>query len=439
VQVASALEAPCHPIPGLWKGGCDEYCNQFFAFCQPPNGPPGYYKSYSECIDKCPSIPVPKGNAWGKLQNGNTMGCHTWHFSQGLSINTLSAFHCNHAFIDDPMLICANQKLTGYGKDMRQIVWDTHYVKSSSEPCNTCECNSFRTVISCGGLNLTQAEFVNLVAVMPVYVQTLDFSANEITSLPSNIFSKLTKLVGLDLAGNAIVDYQAGAFSGLTKLESLILDDNPESNGNPSITRTLPNGFLDELVNLKEFSIINNGITAWSSTLFKETTKLELAVLFGNPITGLPQGFLDTTPQLKLISIVGTPELPSDTSGFPTGVFDNLPNLLQLHVTLGPTAYDMTFNIVPEAVKTGLQKMPKLKGFVMWNAQYVTSLPEDLFYGNPVLDVAYLFNGGFTSFPENLFAKQTKLRVVGVDASQLPADCSFFTGSNYGTRARIHI
>jgi hypothetical protein len=126
-----------------WPGGCQEYCDLFMASCSAPNNPLGrYYKDTKECLDKCAGIPVTSF----QVQQGNTMPCRAFHFSLSQSTTSQTAFHCNHVFYEDPMYICRNSKLKGFGngeKDLREAVYLAQWVPSIY-PCDgkTCHCDT---------------------------------------------------------------------------------------------------------------------------------------------------------------------------------------------------------------------------------------------------------------------------------------------------------
>jgi len=165
---------------------------------------------------------------------------------------------------------------------------------------------------------------------------------------------------------------------------------------------------------------------------FDSNPKLKAAVIFGNPTsTTLPPDLFKNNKNLIIISIVVN-NVTSSEESLPVGVFSNLPKLEQLHLTLNGPPVNPEFNQTPLAVREGLKTLPSLRGFVMWGAQNVTFLEEDLFEHNPHLELVYLFNSGIQFLPEKLFANQKELQVLAVDSNRIPSACWQAAGGTYG-------
>jgi hypothetical protein len=245
-----------------------------------------------------------------------------------------------------------------------------------------------------------------------------DLSVNSITTLGANAFVHLPKLVGLAISNNLLTSTGIdGAFNGLHKLESLLLDFNPN-------LASLPNGMLTDTVKLVELSVSNCAIAGQlPSDLFATTTKMKFATLFGNSkLSVLPSGLFDNTPELFLLSVVVTSMNDTSTS-WPANLLSNTPQLQELHVSLN--GGECLYEDIPTALVNDMKKMPNLHGFVLWGCPTLTKLPDGLFDSNPKLGVVYFFQSGITSFSEDLFAKQHRLKIVALDWSNVTTDCAF--------------
>ncbi|CAK9003614.1 unnamed protein product [Durusdinium trenchii] len=285
-----------------WPGGCKQYCQVFMGTCREPNSPIGrYYSSISECRKECATIPVTQQN----VQQGNTMACRAFHAALSLSTTSQTAFHCNHAYVVDPMYICRNYPIPDWdGKDMRQIIYDTFGAYSSTTSllqtgsaakmlnsgkgvCDICKCrdNVIERVkiVSCQGLGLNDDDFKALMRKMPSSVEILDLSANEITKIPQNVFVNAKNLLGLDLASNQITKIKSGAFNKLDSLVSLLLD------GNWNLSQ-IDDDILYPLTELVELGLANGAVPEIPRNFFKMNTKLQFATMFGQAYSSLPAG-----------------------------------------------------------------------------------------------------------------------------------------------------
>lgn len=422
-------------IPG-WPGGCTQYCEVFMGTCREPNNPIGrYYRSTEECLEKCVTIPVTHQD----IQQGNTMACRAFHAALSQTSTSQTAFHCNHAYVVDPMYICRNAILPNWNLDMRQVVYWVFgpYVPPTSlmqigggetakqikagraNVCNTCKCKRIRgkvRVVSCQGLGLNDADFEALMDIMPYTVTVLDFSANLMTTIKANAFRNTPILVGLDLASCQITTIQSGAFNGLKRVISLLLDGNWGLN-------SIPADMLYPTKALVELGLANGAVPEIPAGFFDKTRMLQFATLFGQSFTTLPKDLFKFTPKLLLLSTVVTGQ-NSSLASWPAGVLDGLYQMQQLHLALNgpPCDYDK----IPDAVVSGLKDMPELRGFVIWGCPNLVSLPNNLFKHNTKLEVVYIFNGGIVQFNENLFAKTSgSLKILAVDFNNHTVDCAY--------------
>lgn len=437
-------------IPG-WPGGCTQYCEVFMGTCREPNSPIGrYYQSTQDCLEKCVTIPVTHQD----VQQGNTMACRAFHAALSQTSTSQTAFHCNHAYVVDPMYICRNAILPIWNMDMRQVVYRTlgPYVPppvwlmqigggetaklikaGSANVCNTCKCKRIRgkvRVVSCQGLNLQDTDFEALMDIMPYTVTVLDFSANNITIIKKGAFRNTPILVGLDLASCQITTIESGAFNGLKRLVSLLLD------GNWGLD-TIPADMLYPTKALVELGLANGAVPEIPVGFFDKTRMLQFATLFGQSFTTLPAELFKYTPKLFLLSTVVTGQ-NSSLASWPAGVLNGLWQMQQLHLALnGPPC---EYSQIPDAVVSGLKEMPELRGFVIWGCPNLVSLPEYLFHRNTKLEVVYIFNGGIVQFNENLFAKTSgSLKILSVDWNNHTVDCAYAMrwGNLYGDPATL--
>lgn len=108
-------------------------------------------------------------------------------------------------------------------------------------------------------------------------LKLLDLSNNSIDSLPSAVFSKLTRLQNLNLQGNAISFIADHALDGLSSLSSLNLADNK--------LVALPPELFSDTREVRELHLQNNSINVIAPGLFNDLTEMIILDLADNELT----------------------------------------------------------------------------------------------------------------------------------------------------------
>ena len=123
----------------------------------------------------------------------------------------------------------------------------------------------------------TQSHLTDIPTDIPDNVTRVFLSDNDIRTLHSNVFSRLTHCEAIGLYNNDISDIQEGAFSGTP---TWYLDSHWNK-----LTEIIANMWvvLDSLEILK---LYQNRISRIESEAFRGLTELELLDLYGNAISG---------------------------------------------------------------------------------------------------------------------------------------------------------
>ena len=138
-----------------------------------------------------------------------------------------------------------------------------------------------------GILNLFNKSITDLTGLQDIpnknQIATLNLAMNQLTALPSGIFSGFNNLQRLALFGNELTTLPAGIFNGLNNLQGLGLNNNQ--------LVELPKGIFNNLNNLQSLRLNNNQLTMLPTDIFNGLTKLATLDLNGNPFTSsfMPQ------------------------------------------------------------------------------------------------------------------------------------------------------
>ena len=92
-------------------------------------------------------------------------------------------------------------------------------------------------------------------------IETLHMSSNEISTIESNAFSTLDRLMHIDLGYNQLAHIDGDEFKGLTSLVALAVNDNGIS--------TIPTGTVGDFKGLNLLWLNNNKLTTLSRKIFQ--------------------------------------------------------------------------------------------------------------------------------------------------------------------------
>ena len=138
-------------------------------------------------------------------------------------------------------------------------------------------------------------------------LESLSLQHNQISTLPTEVFSGLSNLKELNLVANKLTTIPKEAFSGLSKLETLDLGGN-------ELTE-LPKEVFSGLSNLKELKLESNKLTELPKEVFSGLSKLEGLYLQDNKLTELPKEVFSGLSKLKQLILFDNPLKKDDIPG----------------------------------------------------------------------------------------------------------------------------
>ena len=219
---------------------------------------------------------------------------------------------------------------------------------------------------------------------------TLNLRWNQLTSdksgpdidLPSDIFSKHTKLEILTLNGNRIKVFPDDVFSGMVNLRTLNISHYVHTTGGQSLT-TLQDGLFDGLSKLDTIYVHSTArLTSVGADVFST-----LAGLQGCETTETPPQPIDCIQRIHFG--------PGKLTTLPDGLFAGMPSLQSVFI------YDGNLTSIPAGTFTGSTGIGLV--YLAYNRR-LTELPAGLFTGMTKLNSLYLNDNQLTSIPEGLFS-----------------------------------
>ena len=207
---------------------------------------------------------------------------------------------------------------------------------------------------------------------LEISLQTLSLDNNQLTSIPSGMFSRFTQLTYLQLHANKLMSLEMATFDGLTHLASLTLYSN-------QISSVADNTF-STLGNLQNLQLQDNRIKSISTQFFTGLSAL-------------------TDLRLERNEIV---KLTSD-------VFTSLPSLQHLNMTTN------AFNYLPESLfffNTQLETLDM-------SANSISNVEVSTFNSTRMLRELYLNDNSLTSIPDYLFGDMNNLLTLHLQNNQI--------------------
>lgn len=130
-----------------------------------------------------------------------------------------------------------------------------------------------------------------------VNLRKLDLSANRIESLPATLLMRTTLMTELNLSGNMIVEIPNKFLFFTMKLERLLLNDN-------KIKQLDPNVFTYQ-TSLTEITLHHNGLTSLDDKIFRLQDRLEKLELNDNFLTEIPAAIFKRNRNLQVLRLDG--------------------------------------------------------------------------------------------------------------------------------------
>ncbi|KAJ8002747.1 hypothetical protein DPEC_G00162160 [Dallia pectoralis] len=289
----------------------------------------------------------------------------------------------------------------------------------------TCADDSMLLRVDCVELGLLQ-----LPSNLSLFTYYLDLSMNNITLLPRGALSNMPFLQELRLAGNRLTDIPGGAFVGLFNLKVLMLQNNH--------LRRVPSEAIENLRNLRSLRLDANRITSVSAGSFKGLASLRHLWLDDNALSEVPVRALASLPTLQALTLA-----MNRITHVQDLAFANLSNLMVLHLhnnqiqSLGERCFDGLLNLESLDLNySNLTKFPKAVGALpnlkelSFHSNYIRSIPDWAFAGNPSLITVYFYNNPIQSVGKTSFKNLPELQILSLKGATEVTEFPDLTGTN---------
>ncbi|XP_062567806.1 slit homolog 2 protein-like [Saccostrea cucullata] len=209
-------------------------------------------------------------------------------------------------------------------------------VLSAADDCPL-NCTCKHNLVKCHGYNSVPQQFTN-----PSYIEILDLSHNNLTSLTKKDFEKFINVHTLYLNENKISDIENGTFSSLIHLSVLNLSCNS--------LRTIDKGVFCNLKNLLMLYLKRNFIEKLSLDVFHNVPKLQYISFAEN----LLYGFEECTFPIPSLQVLVLDD--NTLSSIPSHIFNCTPNLHAIRLNLNRITLisDYAFSNLPNISSVSL-------------------------------------------------------------------------------------
>ena len=237
----------------------------------------------------------------------------------------------------------------------------------------------------------------------------LYLSNNRLSSLPPDLFNPLKSLQILELENNQLAALPPGIFSNLPEIQRLGLDGNP---GAP-FTLDLSDGAQAESVCSRTAQIV---------AALEQATRKDCSAIADNDLTDVTEltisneGLTSLQPgDFKGLTYLESLQLSwHDIKELPTGVFAGLTYLEVLDLS-GGAAGNGGLRQLNAQTFTGLENLVELR--LSYNR--LNELPPDIFAGLPNLRSLWLNNNTLRELPPDVFTGLTSLRSLQLTSNRL--------------------
>ena len=227
-------------------------------------------------------------------------------------------------------------------------------------------------------------------------LRVLELSAIQVSELPLDLFSDLTRLEWLVLAIGDLSTTSPDVFSGLQSLTHLWLSGNG--------SRQIPEGLFSRLSKLETLLLAGNALTGLSPGVFAGLSNLNYLHLRNNGLVELPPRVFSELSNLESLLLS-----EDDLRELAPNVFDGLSNLEGLVVASKALAE------LPPELFSGLSGLQRLN----LDANALTALPPGIFSGLSSLVGLRLRNNRLEALPAGLLSGLTALTWLFLDENQL--------------------
>jgi Leucine-rich repeat (LRR) protein len=274
-------------------------------------------------------------------------------------------------------------------------------------------CCDVTATVSCAGccgnttsLSLTNSNISSLPADVFARLsslQMLDLSRNNLATLPSGLFSNNGALEHINLYANQLSELPTDIFSSLGNVQFINLGTNQLSD--------LPTNIFSSLGNVQSINLGQNLLREITAHLFEGTPRLDVLSLCFNPLQTVPADLFRHIGNISSLCI------STEGSTLPDNFFSPLWNLTVLALGDGGLEY-----LAPDLVWSNTN----LQAFELFNNP-VSSLPAGLLDYASALTVAWIVGNNLSALPGGFFDNNGQLKSIELSEnpftpSGLPSD-----------------
>uniref|UniRef100_A0A182NTD1 Ig-like domain-containing protein n=1 Tax=Anopheles dirus TaxID=7168 RepID=A0A182NTD1_9DIPT len=245
-------------------------------------------------------------------------------------------------------------------------------------------------------------------------LKLLQLSANQLHNLPSDIFYDLPNLVELDLHGNRLSELPLHLFRSLGKLRVLNLANNT--------IHDLPRNSFAGLGNLTELHLAHNRLYVVPFQVFKELRALEVLDLASNMLVSFLDNFFLLNRQLRVLRLNG-----NIIEKISKNALYGLRRLQML---------DLSGNKLVFIDRNAFDTLDELR-YLNVNQNQIYILPSTVFSALRSLRSLDLSNNLMRSLPNSIFANQRSLERLHLDATNLESLSNWVSRNNHTVNKEI--
>uniref|UniRef100_A0A182Q9Z1 Ig-like domain-containing protein n=1 Tax=Anopheles farauti TaxID=69004 RepID=A0A182Q9Z1_9DIPT len=245
-------------------------------------------------------------------------------------------------------------------------------------------------------------------------LKLLQLSANQLHNLPSDIFYDLPNLVELDLHGNRLGELPLHLFRALGRLRVLNLANNT--------IHDLPRNSFAGLGNLTELHLAHNRLYVVPFQVFKELRALEVLDLASNMLVSFLDNFFLLNKQLRVLRLNG-----------------NIIEKISKNALYGLRRLqllDLSANKLVFIDRNAFDTLDELR-YLNVNQNQIYILPSTVFSALRSLRSLDLSNNLMRSLPNSIFASQRSLERLHLDATNLESLSNWVSRNNHTVNKEI--
>ncbi|XP_049283161.1 uncharacterized protein LOC125763756 [Anopheles funestus] len=245
-------------------------------------------------------------------------------------------------------------------------------------------------------------------------LKLLQLSANQLHNLPSDIFNDLSNLVELDLHGNRLSELPLNLFRPLGKLRVLNLANNT--------IHDLPRNSFAGLGNLTELHLAHNRLYVVPFQVFKELRSLEVLDLSSNMLVSFLDNFFLLNKQLRVLRLNG-----------------NIIEKISKNALYGLRrlqSFDLSSNKLVFIDRNAFDTLDELR-YLNINQNQIYILPSTVFSALRSLRSLDLSNNLMRSLPNSILASQRSLVRLHLDATNLESLSNWVSRNNHTVNKEV--